>query len=773
MRRRFLTFVSIAGLIGSMLIVASSALAAGNPSANLDQCANGQAPSSPTDGCDANASDWVNGNLGPSKSTYREGDSIPYRMRFLNLTTSGAGAAYKLVIEWDTTKSGKHAIDYLTTWDQTVAGSNPCLGVGSTFCSGAKVDASAAAIPKDPQVDPGTPSGTGAIGGQLAGNFYMWGATITGVGFNPPPLYQYPNGSGFAADKSARIEIRFTATQSNPVLAWGGHIATRLDWGANSSAVSISGSPFHMRLVSLNGSGGNQDRSLSNDAVTFPGSITIIKDASPEGPTSFPFSASPSPLTNFDLVDDNTSTNTKVFSITDAADFKTYTVTENTPGGWDFMGVTCSVSSSNGGSAAINGATVTFDLREGESRACTYSNRKQTPSATISKVVTGLKNPDNTTDSDGKVDQAGDVISYSITYTNNGNQTLTGVTVADPLLGTLSCKIDGVAATSPFTLAPTKAVVCTGTYAATQNDIDTNGGGDGDIDNTATGDSNQTDPISDSKAVLIAQSPELNIVKSVKDVDGDTTDPVVDAVGDKIHYTITVANTGNVTLTGVSVTDLLADTGSIVRGADVVGDNDTLLEVGETWSYSATHTVTQAELDAGGNYDTSVPPDGLNDVLKNVATADSNESEPDTDDATAPVVAQPGITTLDKVVPQDSITLSNLTTGATGTLYVELQIDHDCGSTTPGPVYTKSWSGAAFIGNGTYTTTNAYAVSTDATIRWCVSYTGDAHNAPIALSDHDEVAVIDFNPLGSAAIGSGLTFLAWALWSRRRRDRED
>ena len=98
--------------------------------------------------------------------------------------------------------------------------------------------------------------------------------------------------------------------------------------------------------------------------------------------------------------------------------------------------------------------------------------------------------------------------------------------------------------------------------------------------------------------------------------------------GELINYTITVANTGNTTLTGVVVTDPYADAGSIVRGADVVGDNDALLEVGETWGYTAAHTVTQAEIDSNGGGDGD---------LENTATADSDETGPDTDDATVPV----------------------------------------------------------------------------------------------------------------------------------------
>ena len=62
----------------------------------------------------------------------------------------------------------------------------------------------------------------------------------------------------------------FTASLANPVLAWGGHVSTRKDWGPDNLAVAIPGSPYHTRLVGLDGTGGNQDLSLSADAVIFP-----------------------------------------------------------------------------------------------------------------------------------------------------------------------------------------------------------------------------------------------------------------------------------------------------------------------------------------------------------------------------------------------------------------------------------------------------------------------------------------------------------------------
>jgi hypothetical protein len=345
---------------------ASSSFTDANPSATLDQCANDPAPSPSTDGCNSGPTDWVNGNVNEAKAVYFEGDSLPYRMTFENLALS----SHTVTIEWDTTKGGKHALDYLTTFNRTVADANPCLGV--TGCNPATF--TTRAIPVDPQV-----SGGGVT--PVAGNFTFYGGTITAVS-----AYSYADGTGFAGDKSARITLTFTPTVDNPVLAWAGHISSRHDWGADNSAVSISGSPYHTRLIDLDTAGGNQDRSLSAAAVIFPGSITVIKDATPNGSTSFGFSGSPAPLTNFSLVDDGTSANTKSFS--NITTFQTYTVNENSiPSGWAFDSASCAVTSPNGGSYSTSTTTTNVAMKEGENWTCTYLDHQQTGTLIVKKHV--------------------------------------------------------------------------------------------------------------------------------------------------------------------------------------------------------------------------------------------------------------------------------------------------------------------------------------------------------------------------------------------------
>jgi hypothetical protein len=435
--------------------IATATFTDANPSADLDQCGNDPYPSPSTDGCSGALGEegWVNGNLGGSKSVYYEGNSVPYRMKFDSLSL----ASHTVTIEWDTTKGGKHAMDYLTTFRSTVANANPCLSVSG--CSPASF--TTFAIPADPQV-------TGAGVTPIAGVFTLYGGTITAVS-----AYSYPDGAGFAGDKSARISITFTASVANPVLAWAGHIAERKDWGNDGAAVSIPGSSYHMRLIDLDGSGGNQDRSLSTDAVIYPGSITIIKNATPNGGTSFSFTGSPAPLANFTLVDDGTSANTKVFA--NITTFQTYTVNETPiPAGWAFDSVSCVVTSENGGSYSTSTTTASIVMKEGENWTCTYLDHQETGTIIIRKVTdptggagfdfssTGGLSPSTFTLNDGqsRTYSSVPVGSYSVTEASPTGYDLTGLVCTVSGAGT-SATPSKATRTVSITLAESGSVDCT------------------------------------------------------------------------------------------------------------------------------------------------------------------------------------------------------------------------------------------------------------------------------------------------------------------------
>src|SRR6185369_15548989 len=83
-----------------------------------------------------------------------------------------------------------------------------------------------------------------------------------------------------------QVKVRFIPNGPVAVLAWGGHIASRWDWGFNAdgtprSAGGISGSSYHMRLIGWNiGNLGSMDRSMSTNAV-YPVPRCMI---TPQGP---------------------------------------------------------------------------------------------------------------------------------------------------------------------------------------------------------------------------------------------------------------------------------------------------------------------------------------------------------------------------------------------------------------------------------------------------------------------------------------------------------
>jgi len=70
------------------------------------------------------------------------------------------------------------------------------------------------------------------------------------------------------------------------------------------------------------------------------------------------------------------------------------------------------------------------------------------------------------------------------------------------------------------------------------------------------------------------------------------------------------------------ITDAFATTGPTLTAGDI--NNPGVLDVGETWTYTATYTVTQNDINAGTD-------------LVNIAVVDTDQTEPAQDDATTQV----------------------------------------------------------------------------------------------------------------------------------------
>ena len=108
-------------------------------------------------------------------------------------------------------------------------------------------------------------------------------------------------------------------------------------------------------------------------------------------------------------------------------------------------------------------------------------------------------------------------------------------------------------------------------------------------------------------------------------------------VGEVVTYTYVVTNTGNVTLTAVSVSDVHSGAGTLgaITPASVAS-----LAVGASVTFTADYTVTQADIDAG-------------DDITNIATMSATPptGAPVTDDETVSVesIAPAPASTLTKV----------------------------------------------------------------------------------------------------------------------------
>jgi len=122
---------------------------------------------------------------------------------------------------------------------------------------------------------------------------------------------------------------------------------------------------------------------------------------------------------------------------------------------------------------------------------------------------------------------AGDTITYTISVTNPGNVSLTGITVTDPLV---ALTFVGGDTDNDFRLDPAETWTYTGSYSITNFDLATRGGGDDDIDNTVTADSNESAPDTDSQETLIDPNVSMAVTKGGTLNDDDKSGHLLPAI---------------------------------------------------------------------------------------------------------------------------------------------------------------------------------------------------------------------------------------------------
>ena len=252
--------------------------------------------------------------------------------------------------------------------------------------------------------------------------------------------------------------------------------------------------------------------------------------------------------------------------------------------------------------------------------------------------------------------KVGTVLNYSFTIENTGNVTLTDVTLTDKLEGVDDAEIDwstsSDSSTSDGTLSPGETVSGTATYAITQADIDT-----GTIKNIAsvtgtTPDGKKTTDDDDATTVV-----EGSAAISLEKTSEPTTIIEDDAkAGTTITYHFAIENIGDVTLTNVSITDVLTGKGlsDITYDWSGCASGTSTMVPGEKATATATYALTQADVDTG--------------KVTNAATVNGTKPDggtvDDDDDVETPIASKPSI---DIVKAADQTTLDNPSAGDTVT----------------------------------------------------------------------------------------------------------
>lgn len=340
--------------------------------------------------------------------------------------------------------------------------------------------------------------------------------------------------------------------------------------------------------------------------------------------------------------DDDESHNCAALTVTKAAVTPTagyvggiirYTITVTNSGSVDLTNVTVSDNNADSGSVVCSPTTPT-SLAVGASLSCTAAHTITSAdmSAGFVKNIASASSDQKSKDSNEVTVPltpapnlaitksqtntgpftAGGVIRYSITAQNTGNVPLTNVRITDAnaTLGTCSPAL-------PATLAVGASVTCSASHTVTAADMTA-----GQVVNVARANSDQTSKDSNSVITPLDATPGISITKSL-------TGDLPAAVGDVITYLLVATNTGTVALNNV----VISDNNATIQLCSITPS--VTLNPGASLTCAATHTVTQADVDAG--------------QVVNRASVSSTQSSANSNEIIVPINPNPALSVVKSV----------------------------------------------------------------------------------------------------------------------------
>ncbi len=261
---------------------------------------------------------WINSILQQNNSRYFEGLSTLQRLVVLDIPPAPASAGsdhHSLTFSHEASKSGLHAYDFLTSWEQARAASMAYAG-SDVF---AQLNADGGNL---------TSSSTGEIIRQLRNGSYQFAvvapknmgtvenddvqtrANAYALKFGERVIRLYGDApiasaelrfTGYSGntDRFAEYTLFWVSTSTNLLVEMAGHLAiggaagNTLGYGPGRGSASINGGPYHFKLSTLDGASlGSQDNQIKGADILVPPPVIALSSAAQNicagsGPATF------------------------------------------------------------------------------------------------------------------------------------------------------------------------------------------------------------------------------------------------------------------------------------------------------------------------------------------------------------------------------------------------------------------------------------------------------------------------------------------------------